>query len=149
VVDAYGPVLSAALQAQPWLVRLNRYVLEMTSKRRLESIEAVATCARDLQRRGVSSVCISLGADGAVFVDNANSIHCSAPRIHVQSTVGSGDALLAGLLTAASRGEDTRAMLRLGVLCGSATATHPGTELFKREDFEGLANRLELTVLDI
>jgi 6-phosphofructokinase 2 len=149
VVDAYGPVLSAALQAQPWLVRLNRYVLEMTSKRRLESIEAVATCARDLQRRGVGSVCITLGADGAVFIDDTNSIHCSAPRIHVQSTVGCGDALLAGLLAAATRGEDARAMLRLGVLCGSATATRPGTELFRREDFENLASRLELTVLDI
>lgn len=149
VVDAYGPVLSKALQAQPWLVRLNRYVMEMTSKRRLESIEAVATSARELQLRGVGSVCISLGADGAILIDDVNSFHCSAPRIHVQSTVGCGDALLAGLLTAARRGEDSRAMLRLGVLCGSATATRPGTELFKREDFELLSSRLELTVLDI
>ena len=149
VVDAYGPVLSAALQAQPDLLRLNRYVLEMMSKQRLETVEAVATRARELQRGGVGSVCISLGADGAILVDEGNSLHCSAPRIHVQSTVGCGDALLAGLLTAAVRGEDAQAMLRLGVLCGSATATYPGTELFKREDFESLSGRLELTVLDI
>jgi 6-phosphofructokinase 2 len=149
VVDAYGPVLSAALEAKPHLVRLNRYVLEMTSKRRLESIEAVASSARELQRRGVCCVCISLGADGAILVDDGNSLHCSTPRIHVQSTVGCGDALLAGLLTAAHHGEDTRAMLRLGVLCGSATATKPGTELFRREDFENLSGRLEVTVLDI
>ena len=149
VVDAYGPVLDAALQAQPWLVRLNHYVLEMTSKHRLESIEAVASSARELQRRGVGNVCITLGADGAILVDADNSFHCSAPRIHVQSTVGCGDALLAGLLTAARRGEDSEAMLRLGVLCGSATATRPGTELFKRADFDSLANRLELAELDI
>jgi 6-phosphofructokinase 2 len=148
-VDAYGPVLSAALEAQPHLVRLNRYVLEMTVKRRLESIEAVAGSARDLQRNGISCVCISLGADGAILVNDDNSLHCSAPRIHVQSTVGCGDALLAGLLTAACRGEDAGAMLRLGVLCGSATATKPGTELFRTEDLDGLASRLELTVLDI
>ena len=52
VVDAYGPVLSAALQAQPDLLRLNRYVLEMMSKQRLDTIEAVATRARELQRGG-------------------------------------------------------------------------------------------------
>jgi len=149
VVEAYGPVLGAALQAQPYLVRLNRYVLEMTSKRRLESIETVAGSARELQRGGVSCVCITLGADGAILVDDDNSLHCSVPRIHVQSTVGCGDALLAGLLAAAHRGEDSRAMLRLGVLCGSATAARPGTELFRREDFESLSSRLELTVLDI
>jgi len=148
-VDAYGPVLSAALEAEPHLVRLNRYVLEMTIKRRLETIEAVAASARELQRRGVGTVCITLGADGAILVDDDNSLHCSAPRIHVQSTVGCGDALLAGLLAAAHRGEDSRAMLRLGMLCGSATATRPGTELFRREDFEGFSSRLELTVLDI
>ena len=149
VVDAYGPVLSAALEAQPYLLRLNRYVLEMASKQRLESIEAVASSARELQRRGVGSVCISLGTEGAVLGDDRNSLHCSAPRIHVQSTVGCGDALLAGLITAARRGEDAQAMLRLGVLCGSATAMYPGTELFRREDFDSLASQLEMTVLDI
>ena len=149
VVDAYGPVLSTALEAQPYLVRLNRYVLEMAIKRSLESIEAVASSARELQRGGVSCVCITLGADGAILVDENNSLHCSVPRIHVQSTVGCGDALLAGLLAAAHRGEDSRAMLQLGVLCGSATATRPGTELFRREDFENLSGRLEMTVLDI
>lgn len=148
-VDAYGPVLQEALQAQPYLVRLNRYVLEMAAKRRLESIKAVAVSARELQRRGVGIVCISLGSDGAILADAENSFHCTAPRMHVQSTVGCGDALMAGLVTAASRGEDSQAMLRLGVICGSATAAHPGTELFLRADVEELASRLELVTLDI
>lgn len=149
VLDAHGPVLQEALQAQPYLVRLNRYVLEMATRRRLESIEAVAVAARELQRRGVGMVCISLGPDGAILVDADNSFHCSAPRMHVQSTVGCGDALVAGLVTAASRGEDSRAMLRLGVICGSTTASYPGTELFKREDIADLSTRLELTTLGI
>ena len=148
-VDAYGPVLDAALEAQPYLLRLNRYVLEMLVKHRLDSTEAVAESARELQRNGVRYVCIAVGAEGAVLVGDDNSLHCSAPRIHVQSTVGSGDALLAGLLTAAHRGESASDMLRLGVLCGSATATKPGTELFRTEDFENLSGRLDVTVLDI
>ena len=149
VVDAYGPVLDAALEAQPHLLRLNRYVLEMMSKQQLERIELVASRARVLQRSGVGSVCITLGTEGAILVDDDNSLHCSAPRIHVQSTVGCGDALLAGLLTAARRGEDAQEMLRLGVLCGSATAMYPGTGLFKRDDFGSLVNQLEITALDI
>jgi 6-phosphofructokinase 2 len=149
VVDAYGPVLQEALQAQPYLLRLNRYVLEMTTMRSLESIEAVAAAARELQQRGVGIVCISLGADGAILAEAGNSYHCAAPRMHVQSTVGCGDALLAGLVTAAARGADAQAMLRLGVVCGSATAAHPGTELFSREEIEPLSARVQVTTLDI
>ena len=149
VVDAYGPVLLEALRAQPYLLRLNRYVLEMTVMQRLESIEAVAGAARELQQRGVDMVCISLGADGAILIEAGNSYHCAAPRMHVQSTVGCGDALLAGLVTAAARGEAAQAMLRLGVLCGSATAGRPGTELFSHADIEPLSARLQLTTLDI
>jgi 6-phosphofructokinase 2 len=149
VVDAHGTVLSEALQAQPWMVRLNRYALEMATNHRLESIEAVAGAARELQQRGVSIVCISLGADGAILADAENSFHCAAPRMHVQSTVGCGDALLAGLVTAASRGEDIQAMLRLGIACGSATAAYPGTGLFRREDIEELSARVEIVALDI
>jgi len=149
VIDAVGPVLQEALQAEPYLVRLNRYVLEMTTKRRLESIEAVATAARDLQQRGVEMVCISLGADGALLVVGDNSYHCTAPRVHVHSTVGCGDALMAGLITAARRGEDPPAMLRLAVICGSATAAHAGTELFSRHEVEDAVYELESTTLDI
>ncbi|MGD2112362.1 MAG: hexose kinase [Gammaproteobacteria bacterium] len=149
VLDAHGAVLQKALQSQPYLVRLNRYVLEMVTKRSLESIEVVAAAARELQQRGIGIVCISLGPDGAILADADNSYHCTAPRMHVQSTVGCGDALVAGLVTAASRGEDSRAMLRLGVICGSATASYPGTELFKREDIADLDARVELTMLGI
>ncbi len=149
VVDAYGPVLQEALLARPYLLRLNRYVLEMTTMRSLESIEAVAAAARELQQGGVELVCISLGADGAILVDAGNSYHCAAPRLHVQSTVGCGDALLAGLVTAAARGADAQAMLKLGVVCGSATATHPGTELFNSAEIEPLSDRVTVTTLDI
>ncbi|MGB5474619.1 MAG: hexose kinase [Gammaproteobacteria bacterium] len=149
VVDAYGPVLQEALQANPYLLRLNRYVLEMTTMRRLESIEVVAAAARELQQGGVEIVCISLGADGAILAEAQNSYHCAAPRMHVQSTVGCGDALLAGLVSAAAHGADAQAMLRLGVVCGTATAAHPGTELFSIEEIEPLSARVQVTVLDI
>lgn len=149
VVDAYGPVLTEALQANPWLLRLNRHVLEMTAMRRLDSIEAVAVAARELQQGGVGMVCISLGPDGAILAEAGNSYHCAAPRMHVQSTVGCGDALLAGLVAAAAHGEDAQAMLRLGVACGSGTAAHPGTELFGAAELEALIARVEVMALDI
>ena len=69
VLDAHGSVLEKALEAKPYLLRTNRYVLEMKVKYRLGSIEAVAQAAREIQRGGTEFVCISLGTEGAVLVD--------------------------------------------------------------------------------
>ncbi len=149
VVDAHGEVLEQALQARPYLVRLNRYVLEMAIKRRLEEPQAVAAAGRALQQRGIDNVCISLGQDGAILVDADNSYYCEAPKVHKQSTVGCGDSLVAGLISAARNAESAEAMLRFGVICGSATASHPGTELFYRHELEREPAEAKVSRLDL
>jgi 6-phosphofructokinase 2 len=148
VVDSYGEVLDQALQAQPFMARLNRYVLELTIKRRLESTQRVAQAGRALMQHNMDYLCISLGHDGAILIDADNSYHCSAPKVHKQSTVGCGDALVAGLIAASLKGETTEKMLRFGVICGSATASHPGTELFRRDELV-VPEDLAVTGLDI
>jgi 6-phosphofructokinase 2 len=149
VVDAHGPVLQEALKAQPFLVRLNRYVMEMSIKRRLDNIQQVAMAAREVQQRGIEYVCISLASEGAILSGPRNSYHCSAPRVRVHSTVGCGDATVAGLVAAFYRGGGPEDMLRLGVICGSATASHQGTELFTRAEVEQSSHDLDITKLDI
>jgi 6-phosphofructokinase 2 len=149
VVDAYGSVLEQALEANPYLVRLNRYVLEMTIKRRLESTHRVAEAGRAIQQRGIDYLCISLGHEGAILIDADNSYHCSAPKVHKLSTVGCGDALVAGLIDTVRKGETSQGMLRFGVICGSATASHPGTELFTRDDLNTDPPDIAVSQLDV
>jgi len=40
-------------------------------------------------------------------------------------------------------------MLRLGVICGSATASHPGTVLFSAQEVEQATYELELSALHV
>lgn len=149
ILDAHGTVLQLALESKPFMLRTNRYVVEHLNKQRLNSIEAVAQAARDIQRKGTEYVCISLGHEGAVMVDADSSYHCLSPRVRVSSTVGCGDALLAGILSACIQQKNTVEMLRFGIVCGSATAAHPGTGLFTREEIEEKAYELTVTTLDI
>ena len=129
--------------------RLGSLVLKHGGSKDTRELFALATIARELQQRGIGKLCVSLGARGAVLLDEANSYHCTAPRVRVLSTVGCGDALLGGLLAADLRGEQLPEMLRLGVICGSATAAHPGTLLFTPEEVEQPDYDLELTALNI
>jgi 6-phosphofructokinase 2 len=149
VLDAHGDPLLKALEAKPWLLRLNHYVLEVTTKRRMDDNEQVAEVARTIQQQGVEYVCVSLGDKGAVLVDADNSYHCEAPKIHKQSTVGGGDSLVSGLIATALNNQTPQQMLRFGVICGSATAGHPGTELFTRDEIDIEDVELEVTALDI
>jgi len=149
VLDASGDVLEQALKAEPFLVRLSRYALEMICKRRLDDIPSVAEAARVLQRGGVEYLCVSLGGEGAILTDSDNSYHCSAPKVHKQSTVGSADSLVAGLIAAFRDSGSPEDMLRLGVMCGSSTAAHPGTELFTREELDADLLNLQVSHLDI
>jgi 6-phosphofructokinase 2 len=121
----------------------------MLMKRRIDTIQDTAEAARTIQQQGVEFVCVTLGDEGAILVDAGNSYHCEAPKVHKQSTVGCGDSLVAGLIAAASKGDTPEQMLRLGVICGSATASHPGTELFSHEELDTLSNDIEVTQLDI
>jgi 6-phosphofructokinase 2 len=149
VVDTHGEVLQMAIEAKPWLVRLNRHILEMSMKRRMETAHDIAEAARVIQQRGLGFVCITLGDEGAVLVDADNSYYCNAPKVHKQSTVGCGDSVISGLIASALKGETPQQMLRLGVSCGSATASHPGTELFSRDELEAVSATVEVTQLDV
>ena len=81
VVDTHGDVLQMAIEAKPWLVRLNRHIIEMSMKRRMETAQDIAEAARIIQQRGLEFVCVTLGDEGAVLVDADNSYHCSDVRV--------------------------------------------------------------------
>lgn len=146
-VDAQPPALKAAIAARPFLIKPNRYELEMLCGTRLPTREDVITQARAVQRAGVDWVCVSLGAEGAVLVGAEEAYYTAAPRISVRSTVGAGDAMLAGLVARFARGEPPAAALRTAVACGSGTAEKPGTLLCTLEDVERLAAAIEVSTL--
>ncbi len=70
-------------------------------------------------------VLVSLGADGAVFVDADGATHAEARIEDVVNTVGAGDALLAGFLA----GGGGRGALRSAVAWSVAACRSPGTRM--------------------
>ncbi|MFF0814076.1 1-phosphofructokinase family hexose kinase [Rhodococcus sp. NPDC003318] len=90
---------------------------------------ATVRAARQLLDRGVGTVLVTLGAAGAVLVTDTGAWFARAPRISPRSTVGAGDASLAGYLIAHVAGEDPARALQLAVAYGTAAAALPGTTL--------------------
>lgn len=86
----------------------------------------------------VDAIVISAGAGGAVLVDGSGPRRIPAPTVRIESRVGAGDSMVAGLVLALARGSDLAEATRFGVAAGSAAVMQPGGQLCRREDTERL-----------
>jgi 1-phosphofructokinase len=97
-VDASGEALLAAVSAGPDLVKPNRDELEEAVGWSIETFGDAVLAARELVSLGAREVLASFGRAGAFLVDGDSALHGFARCEQVQSTVGAGDALLAGFV---------------------------------------------------
>ncbi len=130
-VDTSGAPLAAAVTAGGIdLAKPNDEELEELlglAHGAIDSPAAAAAGARALVGRGVGTVLLTLGGDGAILADADSLLRATPPPTTVRSTVGAGDASLAGWLIADARGDDAAGRLRQAVAHGSAAAAMPGT----------------------
>lgn len=91
--------------------------------------EPIVLAARRLTERGVGAVLATLGSAGAVLVDDSGSWMATPPPITPRSTVGAGDASLAGYVRAQVGGAVPPQRLQMAVAYGSAAAALPGSAL--------------------
>jgi 1-phosphofructokinase len=86
----------------------------------------VVEAAQQMMSWGAGAVLASLGADGAVLVDSDGVIAGDSPVSVPRSSVGAGDALLAGFLAGGARGPDA---LREALAWGAAAVGLPGSRM--------------------
>ncbi|MEV6344718.1 1-phosphofructokinase family hexose kinase [Actinoplanes sp. NPDC051851] len=125
-VDSSGPALLAGVAAGAALVKPNREELAEAVGGELRTVGDVLEACEKLRKAGAGAVLASLGADGAVLVADSGVLAGAAPVTVPRSTVGAGDAMLAGFLAAGARGE---AALIEGLAWGSASVGLPGSRM--------------------
>ena len=121
-VDTSGEALAALVGAPCALVKPNLAELAGVASHDLRILGDVIDAAQALRRRGWDSVLVSLGRGGALLVAD-EVCYGTAPTEHVRNTVGAGDALLAGFVSAGARGP---AALAEGLAWARASIRSPG-----------------------
>lgn len=147
VVDAPGPALRGALASEPWLVSPNVREAEDVVGNEFADDEDAAV--------GASTLC-GLGAGNALVHDERGCVASlgdddSGRRTlrarmdamsDVASTVGSGDAFLAGFLSGTYSGSDDEGALREAVACGAASTQLLGAGVLDAGDVEAIARQV-------
>ena len=144
VIDAEGETLKAGINACPYLIKPNKMELELELNRTLLGIEDVVQASRGFIERGIGRVAVSLGADGALLSDADATYYAQGLNVAVQSTVGAGDSMVAGMLYGFEKGLSTDEVLRHAVAAASATIMEAGTGLMKKENYNDLRKKISI-----
>jgi 1-phosphofructokinase len=125
-LDASGKPFLAGLSAAPEVIKPNLEELEEATGRLISTLGDAVAAAGELIQRGARSAVVSLGPDGALFVDEGQVLHAWAHVSNPRSTIGAGDALLAGFIAGGGAGE---LALREAVAWGSAAVGMQGSHV--------------------
>ncbi|MFG1705684.1 1-phosphofructokinase [Nonomuraea sp. M3C6] len=125
-VDTSGPALACALGAAPALVKPNLEELSAATGMPIRRLGDVVEAAGKLRAAGARTVLASLGADGAVLVEEHGIWYGEATVTEPRSSVGAGDAMLAGFLAAGGHGPEA---LKRALAWGAAAVRLPGSRM--------------------
>ncbi|MBU0935190.1 MAG: 1-phosphofructokinase [Spirochaetes bacterium] len=137
ILDADGDALRLGIQAGPYLVKPNIDELERLAGCRLQTPDKsqldtalIIHHARNILRCGTEIVVVSLGGEGAIFVDKENAFRAWGISVDARSTVGAGDSLVAALARGIARGDSLEQLVPPAIAAGTAAAVTDGSAPF-------------------
>ncbi|HEX3015951.1 MAG TPA: 1-phosphofructokinase [Desulfobacteria bacterium] len=150
-LDTSGAALAEGIKGQPFAIKPNVNELGqllghpsaqgsdlMGDKEILDAVE-------DLLAARISKVIVSLGEQGALVADKTQRFLVRPPRVPVGSTVGAGDALVAGLVYGEALAWPLREQARWATAVAAASVSQPGTQA---GSIEAVKELLSLTSIE-
>lgn len=110
-----------------------------------DTLEGAKAAGQALLEKGVQTVIITLGAQGALIVQPGEARHVGGVSVDAVDTTGAGDAFMAGLAVALAEGGTLVDATRLANIAGALSTKKPGAmpSLPRREEVEAFIRVLE------
>ncbi|WP_340608731.1 1-phosphofructokinase [Xenorhabdus bharatensis] len=145
IFDSSREAFSAGLKATPWLVKPNRYELEIWAGKPLPDLDSIIEAAHQLRHKGIAHVVISLGEQGALWVNASGAWLAKPPYCDVISTVGAGDSMVGGLVYGLLMRESSEHTLRLATAVSALTVSQPDVGIRSRTELASMMSKIQLT----
>jgi 6-phosphofructokinase 2 len=144
IVDTSGLPLRHATGAGTFLVKPNLAEFRGLAGGIALSDLFLEGAARALVTSGkAKAVVVSMGAGGAIYASETGARRIMAPTVKVESRVGAGDSMVAGMVMGLIRGFSFDDAVLYGIAAGSAAVMNPGTELCRLKDVERLYGEIQ------
>ncbi|MCM1284861.1 MAG: 1-phosphofructokinase [Acetobacter sp.] len=148
VVDAAGDLLKSILKYKPFLIKPNHHELGGLFSKEIKNESDAVHYAKELQKMGAENVLVSMAENGALLVDeNGGATAVSNAEGNLVSSVGCGDSMVAGFIAGYINSNNYEAALKLGAVCGNATAF--SSSLASKEDIENMRQNKHIRIKKI
>jgi 1-phosphofructokinase len=144
-LDASGEGFRQAVAAVPALVKPNIDELQEFCGQSLKTQAEVIGAARRLLDLGLQTVVVSMGAQGALFVEKDGALRTVPPQVRVKSTVGAGDAMLSGMVAGKIENRSLKACARLATAFSVIAVTNIGAGLPPAAALQSIEGQVQLT----
>ena len=148
VVDVEGEPLRLALAAEPSLVFPNQREAEALVGNEFQTDEDFQHGLASIAAMGARGVLVTLTTGCYALLQEGKGkrrmYRAWIPRVEAVSAVGSGDAFLAGFLSAHQAGQPPEQCLRTGLACGAANTQAVGAGVFDPRDVPRYAAMVEV-----
>jgi 1-phosphofructokinase family hexose kinase len=150
LLDTSGEALRHGLEAAPDLVKPNRTEAASFVGHQINDSLSAAEVAQKFFQAQAQSVAISLGADGMIWQRSRNSALLISQMVPIAdcSSVGCGDAALAGFAVAYERGLGDEDTLSLAVACGTANCLADAPGQVESSDVLRIAQNVKVQRVD-
>ena len=133
VADSEALTPEMLLALKPFLIKPNIDEFKIMTGHRGNDIEGIIKKAGTLLELGVEHCLISMGKDGMLAVSRDATYKINTPEVTVKTTIGAGDSLVAGFITAYLEGCDFETCARTAVSYGTAAVIDDQSQLPDRE----------------
>ena len=127
-LDTKSATLENIAQIKPWVIKPNYEELCTLVGRPLETTEEMKEAVKQVADAGAKHVLASFGAEGMIYTDGLVTYKADVPELsEIKSTVGAGDAALAGFIIAHDYKYDVKKSLQFAAAFGTASCLVEGT----------------------
>lgn len=149
ILDASGNLLLEGIKAKPFLIKPNidefKSAFDLKSDNKIE----IVSKAREIIDKGVRYVCISLGREGALLVNEKETFYAKAVDVDVKGIQGAGDSMVAGFCMAIINDMSAYDMLKYAMAAAAGSLQYPGTQICTLDDLERLKEMVKIQKLKI
>ena len=127
-LDADGEPMQKGMAAIPYMIKPNNDELAALLGKKSLSPEEILAEGRRLLQTGISEIVISLGGDGALFINREGCYRAQGLEVPVKSTVGAGDSVVAAAAYGQVRNLSREERIRLCMAMGAGSVMQSGTQ---------------------
>ena len=147
ILDSRENAFKIAVKENVFLTKPNRKELSEYFGKDIRSVYDIITYAQQLVKDGSENVIVSLGKEGSALVNKDEAYIGNAPEGNLVSSVGSGDAMVAGIVYGISNNLSILDSYKYAIASGTATAFSEG--LTTLDNMKSFLDKVEVKKINL